>query len=278
MACKEFIAWESGLETAVLDPQGIIVEANPAMRALCQGCHSLQDLLVAEDWHGLECSRRRVRLRCARSADLILTGLESGCWLAQLHLSDALDLTREFYHRARNHLAVISSLLQMQSNLLQDQAARQAFADCQMRVQCLALLYGQVHTPGAGLDFAAHLRRLIELLLPEGSPVELQLQPLQSSLDEAVPLSLITHELVANSLKHASGAKLEIVLLVGPEKVCLTVADGGPGLPPEVVPQRATSLGLRLVRTLARQLRAEVNWGTGSGTRCGLTFSLKGAV
>jgi len=259
--------------TALLDARGDLVDVNPALQRSLQGDpRSLRELIHPDDWPGLEGGQARVRLQPeGRSCQLILTALDEG-WLAQFHPCPLAEAEREFQHRAKNHLAVISSLLQMQSNLMKDAAVQRAFADSQLRVHCLALLYSQAEP----LDFGIHLQQVLEMLLDgRSAPVQLRASPVFLSLDEAVPLSLIAHELISNSLRHASGSRLEIGLEKVTTGVQLVVADEGPGLSSEVAPANARSLGLRLVRTLSRQLRAQVTWGIPPGTSCCLTFAPK---
>jgi len=242
------------------------MEVNPALRQLLQGSPSrLDEVLHPQDWAGLKAGQRRVRLLPSETPwDLSLIALPEG-WLAQFQPPN--DLLRDFQHRAKNHLAVISSLLQLQSNLLADPLVKRAFADCQRRVQCLALLYDL----GDPLDFAVHLSQLVNLLLEGREAPPLRLAEVNLSLDQAVPLSLIAHELIANSLRHAEGVGLTVELVrLSDGRVRFSVADAGPGLPPEVDPGAARSMGLRLVRTLARQLRAEVLWEKAA---CSLTFA-----
>lgn len=276
MPAKEWTAWERGVATALLDARGDLVEVNPALQQQMQGSpRSLRELIHPEDWPGLEEVRVRVRLQPDQTRyELFLTPLEEG-WLAQFAPCSRRADLREFYHRAKNHLAVISSLLQMQSSLMDAQEVKRAFADCQMRVHCLALLYSQAHPETGRLDFGEHLRQLTELLLEGRSAprLDLRVQPVELFIDQAVPMSLIAHELISNSLRHAWGSQLEVSLeQPAHERVRFSVADDGPGLPPEVQACNARSLGLRLVRTLSRQIRAEVGWGTSGGMRCSLTF------
>lgn len=276
MPAHEWTAWEKGVATALLDARGGLVEVNPALQRSLQGQpRSLQELIHPEDWPGLQEGQAAVRLRPDDlRCQLTLTALEEG-WLAQFFPSSADQAVREFQHRAKNHLAVISSVLQMQSNLMKDAMVQRAFGDCQLRVHCLALLYSQVH-PGTGrLDFAVHLQQVVEMLL-EGRPLaglSLRTSPVFLSIDQAVPLSLVAHELIGNSLRHARGSRLEITLeQFPPERVRFAVGDDGPGLPAGLEASNARSLGLRLVRTLSRQLRAEVVWEASGGTRCSLSF------
>lgn len=276
MPAAEWTAWEKGVATALMDARGDLVEGNPAWHQHLQSsAGGLSELIHRQDWPGLREGQWRVRLQSGDLRyELSLTRLEEG-WLAQVTPCSPDQALREFHHRAKNNLAVISSLLQMQANLLSDPLVKRAFADCQTRVHCLALLYDQVDPESGRLDFAHHLRQVVDMLLGDrlAPSLVVVVQPVYLSIDQAVPFSLVAHELVANSLRYAWGSRLEIRLeQSADERVSLTVADDGPGLPPEVEVDNARSLGLRLVRTLSRQLRAQVVWGSDRGARCRLAF------
>jgi two-component sensor histidine kinase len=82
---------------------------------------------------------------------------------------------------------------------------------------------------------------------------------------------LIVNELVTNAYKHAfpGGRSGEINIEMrrnSDDLLVLTVADNGVGLPSAVDPERAETLGLTLVRTLSRQLQAELFIGRAGGT------------
>ena len=56
------------------------------------------------------------------------------------------------------------------------------------------------------------------------------------------------------------------------------MTDNGVGLPAGLDWRRAQSLGLRLVRALAGQLRGTVEMRTAGGTECALAFAAPGGV
>jgi two-component sensor histidine kinase len=111
------------------------------------------------------------------------------------------------------------------------------------------------------------------------------LQPVSLSIDQAVPCGLILNELVSNAFKHAfpdgrSGV-VHVSLLrsnragSGADYI-LCVTDDGVGLPAELDVATHRSLGLRLVRLLAAQLRGVVEFqrrGTETGTEVRVTFT-----
>jgi two-component sensor histidine kinase len=71
----------------------------------------------------------------------------------------------------------------------------------------------------------------------------------------ATPLAMVLAELLQNALQHglahsAGPALLEVTASRESERLCVTVADNGAGLPDGFDPEATTSLGLQIVRTL----------------------------
>jgi two-component sensor histidine kinase len=95
-------------------------------------------------------------------------------------------------------------------------------------------------------------------------------------LEVSVPLGLIVAELVTNSLRHAAseaGFRLSVSMTREDHgTIRLVVQDTGPGFPSES--DSPSTLGLRLVEGLARQLRAGVDFANNPGATVTLRFSL----
>ncbi len=75
----------------------------------------------------------------------------------------------------------------------------------------------------------------------------------------AVPCGLILYEIVTNAVRHAlAGARrgeIRLGLHRTPNGSCLlSVADDGSGLPPQFDAEDSPSPGLRLIRSLTRQI------------------------
>ena len=92
-----------------------------------------------------------------------------------------------------------------------------------------------------------------------------------------MPCGLIVNELITNALKHAfpdgrpGEVRIELRRLES-GLVELVVADDGIGMSGDIA--QAKSLGLRLVRTLAEQLSAKLEFSSPPGTAVKLTFPL----
>lgn len=199
---------------------------------------------------------------------------------ARAHLQEALEekevLLREIHHRVKNNLQVIMSLLRLQSRGIADMRVSSAFADTLERIRAMALVHEQLYAGGslARVDAGAYLRTLIDSVTRSVAgriPVRCELVPAVGiAMDIAMPLGLIVCELLTNSLKHGfpSGRRGTVTVRLTRDDtgLWLTVADDGVGLPAEIEHTPPTTLGLRIVRTLARQLGATLTLEAVSGT------------
>jgi two-component sensor histidine kinase len=195
-------------------------------------------------------------------------------------------LLQEIHHRVKNNLQLVSSLLAWQSSVLPDPALTGALAGSQARIQSMALVHEFLYRADnlAQVRMDDYLAQLLDSLhtsldSPE-RPVQLStnLQPLVLEAREATSFGLLVNELVSNAYKHAfrgpGPGRLHVSLSSGTTGFQLRVIDNGVGMAAEGGEQAASrSLGLQLVRRLAKQLKATVTTSTSepTGTRMEVT-------
>lgn len=198
-------------------------------------------------------------------------------------------LLREVNHRVKNNLAVICSLFYLQSTHTHNQDAIRIFRDMESRVHSMALVHESLYSSDnlARIDFAGYAQTLAKDILSShggpGAPVRLKsdLDTVLMSADLAVPCGLILNELIANALKHGfadgAGGEIELTLRRSPEGQCvLCVRDSGVGIPDDLNPLASKSLGLKLVRSLTRQIHGSFDLvRTSSGTLASLNFMVE---
>jgi PAS domain S-box-containing protein len=194
-------------------------------------------------------------------------------------------LLREVHHRVKNNLQIVSSLLNLKADTIENAAAQQVFADCQTRIRSLAFVHEHLYVASdlSHVPFGQYLRTLVAHLEQSfrapGQEVQVRVAvgELNLSIDDAIPCGLIVNELVTNSLKHAfvagSPGTIEIRMRRLPgHRLELSVADDGKGLPNGIDGQDSGGSGLDLVYTFAEQLGAEVEIARQRGTRFTLRF------
>ena len=201
--------------------------------------------------------------------------------LIRASLAEKDVLLREIHHRVKNNLAVISSLFYLQSVTAERDDVVKIFDDSRDRIQSMALVHEQLYRSDrlAAVDFAEYTTTLAEQLLRShhrpGRSISLKtsLNPISMSVDVAIPCGLVLNELLTNCLKHAfdgsPAGEIEIALTRLSDTACeLRVSDDGVGAGGADL-SGAKSLGVRLMRSLARQLNGHLVFETRpQGTSC----------
>lgn len=195
-------------------------------------------------------------------------------------------LLKEVHHRVKNNLHIISNLLDLQSEQIEDERLLNLFADSQNRIQAMALIHEQLYQSQdfGKVEFGDYLQRLIHnLSFSYGNQTQaicpvIKTEPVQINLDTAIPCGLLINELVTNAFKHAfpDGQAGTIYIQLDQDEAQqfnLKIWDDGVGLPASVNWQDSTSLGLKLVRILAKQLKATITLDFSQGTSVQLTFA-----
>jgi two-component sensor histidine kinase len=214
-----------------------------------------------------------------RTAELLAANEKLTATVAQRDL-----LLQEVYHRVKNNLQVIDSIVNLQSRKLTDPDAQNAFQSLRGRIHALGLVHQQLMGSGDLKTFKVvpFLEELSDNLL-KGSgnsaiTISLESIPLDIGLDTAIPLGLLVTELVTNSLKHAfpNGTGHIAVTLTRHEdgKIALIVHDDGCGYDATPVSSESKSggLGHTIMRGLIRQLQATMKHHSQGGSVTEIVF------
>ncbi len=233
--------------------------------------------------------------RLSRSFLAMKIRLDESFGAIEASLAEKEVLLKEVHHRVKNNLQVVSSILSIQSGTIVDETAKQAFEECQDRIQAMAFVHEEVYRTGSfvELGMSGYLRRICESLRQGRVPGACETtfdfdinDDATLCLDKAIPCGLIVNELVTNSLKHAFAGRGQGTISVSfhPEGPVwrLVVADDGVGIHSEglAAPSGASGaadsggIGGQLVEGLVTQLRGAIVYDTpsGGGTSVTVTF------
>jgi two-component sensor histidine kinase len=182
-------------------------------------------------------------------------------------------LTQEFEHRLANSLQLIVSLLSLQSRNTKSPEAAAQLLIAAKRVGAFGRVHRQLHLPDL-LDtvelkqFVAQLCEDISGMLFDGeAPHPVVVEGAQIEIPTALgePLGFIVSELITNAAKHGRG-QITVRLETTPEHGhCLSVSNGGPGLPDGFDPGSSKGLGLSIVQSLVEQINGRLQLGRGPG-------------
>jgi PAS domain S-box-containing protein len=180
-------------------------------------------------------------------------------------LREKETLLKEVHHRVKNNLQIISSLLTLQNEQSSNPEVRGPLLESASRVRSMALIHEQLYgaVSLAHIDFGQYAERLTRFLagmLSPGAQLLVRTDPVELTIEVAVPCGLILNELVTNALKYGISpdgiCRLRVQVTQEDGGFSLTVADSGPGLPAAMDVAAASTLGMQLLDALTRQLRA----------------------
>ncbi len=200
----------------------------------------------------------------------------------QKRLLDALKekdtLIKEIHHRVKNNLQLISSILYIRMNTIEQPDVKDFLEDTRQKIKSIALIHERLLQTGSinEVDISDYLGKLIKDLHMTNLRQDLRLtidadiEPEKLNLDMAIYCGLIINELVTNSIKHAfanrSTGHIEISLLKKEGKHLMRICDDGSSLPNTIAIGKSGSFGMQMLEVFIHQLggTAEVNRENGT--------------
>lgn len=177
-------------------------------------------------------------------------------------------LFREIHHRVKNNLQAVNSLVNLQKI---DPAAKREMSQ---RVMAMIAVHEQIYQNDQfGLvEASAYIPSIVDKLVQSyGSNVSVHydLEDIRVDREHALPLGLITNEVVSNSLKHGfenrDQGKLEVSFkrIEGGQTAVLELRDNGVGFDTAAP---SNGMGTKLLIGLVAQLQGESKIWTDNGT------------
>lgn len=179
-------------------------------------------------------------------------------------------LLHEVDHRVKNNLQMISSLIVMQSRSIPDDTIRASLLAMLSRIEALSTVHRRLYQSDdvTTFDVADFVRDLVPDLVAASNrnlEADLKVEGVVVAADKAAPLALMINELVTNTLKHAfrrradggPEGRIAVELIRQDDHFHIEIADDGVGMEP---PKGGGSFGMKLIKSLARQLDAGIEW------------------
>ncbi|MER8444749.1 CHASE3 domain-containing protein [Mesorhizobium sp. M1066] len=196
-------------------------------------------------------------------------------------------LLSEVNHRVANSLALVSSLVNLQTKAVGDRASKDALAETQDRIFAISLvhrrLYGSSNVRSVDLD--AYLTGLLDHLRTSmrsqvhGVGLSYNIEPIDLETDTSINLGVVVTELVTNAFKYAypdgvGEIRVRLSKLAG-EQAELVVEDDGVGKA-DGAPAKGTGVGSRIINAMCISLGAKIDYrNLQPGTAAHLVFSTK---
>jgi PAS domain S-box-containing protein len=193
-------------------------------------------------------------------------------------------LLREIHHRVKNNMQIISSLLNLQIQYLDEEETVNVLMESQNRVKSMAIIHEKLYQSNDlnSIKIAEYVDSLVKDLFysfnikSDRIKSIINVEDIKLNIETAIPCGLIINELVTNSLKYAfpNGKNGEISVSIHSTKEGyeLVIADNGIGFPKELDFEKTDSLGLQLVNNLTEQIDGTIELERFNGTNFTINF------
>ncbi len=218
--------------------------------------------------------------------------LESTVYKRTMSLKNVIEqrelLIKEIHHRVRNNLQTISGLLHLQKGTLKDEQLLAVLNEGQSRINSIALIHQSLYQTDdlVSIDFKPFLAELADKIselfdsYKREFVLEIEMNNIHFDVDTSIPLGLILNELLTNSLKYAfdENGLVHVSIAItetAPLNFELIYSDNGPGLSEHINLVKPSTLGLRLIKGLAGQLRGEIDYSFQEKSTFHISFKSK---
>lgn len=194
-------------------------------------------------------------------------------------------LLKEVYHRTKNNMLVIISLLTLQADEISDPKMQKIFFETENRIRAMSLIHESLYQTHnlANIDIGEYLRNLATELVASMTlrwdiDLTVESDAMIISIDKAMPLGLIANEIVTNAIQHAFYEQLEKKIYIGLNKrdggeFELVIKDNGVGIGSECL-EDTEQFGLMVIRNLIEmQLQGKYSVSSDNGTCYTITFT-----
>jgi two-component sensor histidine kinase len=192
-------------------------------------------------------------------------------------LNDNEILLKETHHRVKNSLQMISSLLYLQSENIEDKKAAASVKDGQIRVKSMALIHQKLYQKDnlTGIEASDYINDLALSIFQshhinnDQIKLNINVEKMVLDIDTITPLGIIINELIVNILKHAftentKNPQINISLHKQGPVLVLKILDNGKGI--DLKKKKEKSFGLKLINSLSRKLKADLQITNNNGT------------
>lgn len=211
-------------------------------------------------------------------------------------LEEKKILLDEIQERIQNSLQTIISIIDAEYFQNNHKKPNDFNQEIENRAKAVELINEKLYQSEdfAMIDFACYIKDMTKYLFdfyaidPDLVSLEMDIEGMPLDIDVAIPCGLIINELVTNSLKHAfpwiknitdesinkdaENGKIYVKFHHYNEKMVLTVADNGIGLPENIDFLNTETTGFRLVNKLVKQLSGEIKINRNEGTEFKIIF------
>jgi len=204
-------------------------------------------------------------------------------------------LLQELYHRTKNNMQLIASMLKMQSRSIENRSLagissidflHDSFDAIINRIKAMSMVHQKLYQAEdlSYINLKEYINDLLNLLMisyhirSETISLKLEMEDVFVLIDSAIPMSLVLNELISNVFKHAfpDNAKGELSIRLFKDKIDsinIQLSDNGIGIPVDIDLENVNTIGIQTVFSLIKhQLNGQIRYDTEKGLKWHFKF------
>ncbi|MBX7076997.1 MAG: PAS domain S-box protein [Methanobacteriaceae archaeon] len=192
-------------------------------------------------------------------------------------------LLKEVHHCVKNNLQIILSLLNLNMRYKPD-SPQETLESTKNRINTMAIVHKKLYQSEdyAHINLKDYIEEQARFLLANNDnldiDLDLNLDNIKVSMDNAIPLSLIISEILNNSLNYAfpnnQSGIINISLKTNGDIIKLIIGDNGIGLPEDVDFDDPKDFGFLIMKSLIKQIEGSIFLLPSEGTSYLIEFNI----
>jgi len=193
-------------------------------------------------------------------------------------------LLAEIHDRVKNNLQIISSLIKMQTDDIDDDVIKSHLNTTASRIKTMGILHNKLYQSNdfSNIDIKEYIISLLSQIdsvfntLNKKINYDIEIDNVYLNIDTAIPCGLIINEVITNSIKFAYPGKdkgdIGISIRANDDKIfTMKIFDKGMGFPDNI---KEKKLGLQLIEILVAQLQGSVKIIDNNGITYEIIFKM----
>jgi PAS domain S-box-containing protein len=201
-------------------------------------------------------------------------------------IEEKKTLLKELYHRTKNNMQVIAGMLSLQAFYEKDERITKISKKTESRILVMALVHEKLYESHnlSRINLREYVYDLVNLvstnlLLPAGKVrFDIDIEPIETIIDLAIPIGLVVQELVSNSIQHAFPGERRGVIKIraqreNNERLEISISDNGIGVGEGFDFRKSETLGsLLIISTVEFQMRGAISFSNREGLTWTFSF------
>lgn len=194
-------------------------------------------------------------------------------------LTEKTTLLGEIHHRVKNNLTVIFGLLEMQILQSDNNEVIKILRESQGRIQSMSMIHEMLYktTDLQNVNLTAYIRDLAQTIYKTyhtNDNIHLEIRnetEIGLSLNKMIPCGLLLNEILTNAYKYAFNNRSNGTIFIDTQlkdgQLILIIGDDGTGLPEIETSTKTHSLGMKLIHSFSKQLKAKMTIDNSVGVK-----------